>query len=135
MIDQENIEVVVPVNHNVGTTTSRSRYFTRMNPLEFHDFKVKEDHQEFIDKVYKVLMIMGETPLERKSWFLINLRVFLKYYSINGMKEGQKMRVFLTRNCSKLVSLINYFSLEISEAKVLVFISLIQGNMNVRNML
>ncbi|WMV13677.1 hypothetical protein MTR67_007062 [Solanum verrucosum] len=36
-----------------------------MNPTEFHGSKVKEDPQELIDKVYKVLDIMGVTPIEK----------------------------------------------------------------------
>ncbi|WMV41472.1 hypothetical protein MTR67_034857 [Solanum verrucosum] len=46
---------------------SRVRDFTRMNPPEFHGSKVEEDPQEFIDKVNKVLMIMGVTPVENKN--------------------------------------------------------------------
>uniref|UniRef100_M1DHJ3 Gag-pol protein n=1 Tax=Solanum tuberosum TaxID=4113 RepID=M1DHJ3_SOLTU len=49
MTTQVNREVVVPKYPNVGTTTTRVRDFTRMNPLEFHGSKVKEDSQEFID--------------------------------------------------------------------------------------
>jgi len=36
-----------------------------MNPLEFHGSKVEEDPEEFIDEVYKILMIMGVTPVEK----------------------------------------------------------------------
>ena len=53
------------MNPNVGTTATRVRDSTRMNPPEFHGSKVEEDPQEFIDEVYKVLMIMGVTPVEK----------------------------------------------------------------------
>ncbi|XP_049347353.1 uncharacterized protein LOC125811846 [Solanum verrucosum] len=65
MTTQANREVVVPLNPYVGTTTTRIRDFTRMNPSKFHDFMVEKDPQEFIDEVYKMLMIMGVMPVEK----------------------------------------------------------------------
>lgn len=50
---------------NVDTTTFRVSHFTRMNLPEFHGFKVEEDPQDLIDKVYKVLMTAGVTPVEK----------------------------------------------------------------------
>ncbi|WMV18812.1 hypothetical protein MTR67_012197, partial [Solanum verrucosum] len=49
---QANRDVVVPVNPNVGTLTTKARDFTRMIPSEFHGSKVEEEPQEFIDEVY-----------------------------------------------------------------------------------
>ncbi|WMV24231.1 hypothetical protein MTR67_017616 [Solanum verrucosum] len=93
MTAKANMDVVVSVNPNVGTTSSKLRGFTRMNPPEFHGSKVEKDPQEFIDKVYKVLMIMGVTPLEKTEFPLTNLRMFLKFGSTNGRKEEWLMPV------------------------------------------
>ncbi|WMV18942.1 hypothetical protein MTR67_012327 [Solanum verrucosum] len=38
-----------------------------MNHLEFHGYNIKEDPQELIDEVNKVLMIMGVMPVEKAN--------------------------------------------------------------------
>jgi len=43
MTTQANREVLVPIIKNMGTTATRVRDFTGMNPLEFHGSKVEED--------------------------------------------------------------------------------------------
>ena len=46
-------------------SATRVREFLRMNPPEFHDSKVEKDPNWFIDKVYKVLAIMGVYSIEK----------------------------------------------------------------------
>ncbi|WMV19434.1 hypothetical protein MTR67_012819, partial [Solanum verrucosum] len=46
---------------------TREKNFTIISPSVFHGSKVEEDPQEFIDEVYKVLMIMGVTPVEKEE--------------------------------------------------------------------
>ena len=38
-----------------------------MNPLTFHDTKVDEDPQGFIDVLFKVVYATGVTPKEKKE--------------------------------------------------------------------
>lgn len=65
MTDQAHKEVVVPVNPNVGTTTSIVKDLVRMSPPQFHGSKVEEHPPEFINEVYKVISIIGVTPVEK----------------------------------------------------------------------
>ncbi|WMV18323.1 hypothetical protein MTR67_011708 [Solanum verrucosum] len=67
MITQANKEVMDPMNLNVGTKMKRIKDFTRTNPPEFHGSKVDEDLQEFINKVYKIVGIMGLSTVEKEK--------------------------------------------------------------------
>uniref|UniRef100_M1DTR1 Gag-pol polyprotein n=1 Tax=Solanum tuberosum TaxID=4113 RepID=M1DTR1_SOLTU len=59
MMAQSNSEVVVPVLLNIGMVVTRVTNFNKMNALKFHGSEIEEDPQEFIDEMYKVLMIVG----------------------------------------------------------------------------
>ncbi|WMV24820.1 hypothetical protein MTR67_018205 [Solanum verrucosum] len=59
-----------------------------MNPPEFHGFKVEKYPQEFIDEVYKVLMIMGVTPLEKAELTAYQLKGVTQVW-YNQWKEGR----------------------------------------------
>lgn len=58
--------VVAQANIGVGLQPNgRIQDFMRMNLPTFHDNKVDEDPQVFIDEVFKVADVMGVTPREK----------------------------------------------------------------------
>lgn len=57
-----------------------------MNPQEFYGSKLEEDPLKFIDKVYKVLYIMGLLWQRSIKWPLTKSKGLLKFNSINGMR-------------------------------------------------
>ena len=57
-----------------NTTITRLRDFFRMNPPIFLVFKVREDPQEFLDGVYKLLSAMGVTFREKEELSLYQLK-------------------------------------------------------------
>lgn len=60
------IRGVEPRVNVIGSTMkSRLRYFARVNPLIIRGYKLREDPQEFLDSVYKVLSTMGVTSREK----------------------------------------------------------------------
>ncbi|WMV54357.1 hypothetical protein MTR67_047742 [Solanum verrucosum] len=103
-----------------------------MNPPEFHDSKVKEDPQEFIDEVLKVLMIMGVKPVEKVELAAYHLKDVANIW-LNQWKEGRAEDAGpLDWEKFKVAFLDRFFSLEMREAKVLEFINLLPGNMRVK---
>ncbi len=62
---QLNRSIVAPTNPIRGMDNSRVREFLRINLLEFDGSKVEEDPNGFIEKVYKVIAIMGVTSVEK----------------------------------------------------------------------
>ena len=65
MTAQANREVVARANQQVATMASRLRNSTRTNPPTFYGSKVEENHQEFIDKIYKILYALGLTTIDK----------------------------------------------------------------------
>ena len=60
-----NFSMMPRVNVVERTMTSRLRDFLRMTPPFFLGFMVREDPQEFLDGVYKVLSSMRVTSREK----------------------------------------------------------------------
>ncbi|XP_049378101.1 uncharacterized protein LOC125842853 [Solanum stenotomum] len=58
----------------MNAVASRVRGFTRMNPSKFHGSKVEKDPQEYINEVYKILMIMGVRPVEKEELVTYQLK-------------------------------------------------------------
>ncbi|WMV37907.1 hypothetical protein MTR67_031292 [Solanum verrucosum] len=85
---QANMDGAVHLNANVGMKTSRVKDLNRIISLEFHGSKVEEDPQEFIDEVYKVLMIMGVIEVEKAELAAYQLNDVSQTW-FNQEKEGR----------------------------------------------
>ena len=86
-----NLSMIPRVLESIMTT--RLRDFMRMNPPIFLFSNVGEDPQEFLDGVYKVLSAMGVTSREKVELASYQLRMFLKYGTLNEKITGLKNQV------------------------------------------
>ncbi|WMV25569.1 hypothetical protein MTR67_018954 [Solanum verrucosum] len=103
-----------------------------MNPLEFHGSKVEEHPQEFINEVYKVLMIMGVTLVEKVEFADFQLKSVSQVW-FNQWKERKSVDAGpLDWKKFKVAFLDRFFTIEIMEANVPEFINLRQGSMSVK---
>ncbi|KAH0736064.1 hypothetical protein KY285_011771 [Solanum tuberosum] len=103
-----------------------------MNPMDFHGSKIEEDPQEFIDEVYKVLMIMGVTSVEKTEFYAYQLKGVFQIW-FNQCKEGRTIDAGpLDWEKFKVAFFDRFFPLKMNEAKVIEFINLRQENMSVK---
>ncbi|KAH0661387.1 hypothetical protein KY284_026318 [Solanum tuberosum] len=95
-----------------------------MNPSEFHGSKVEKDPQEFIDEVYKVLMIMGVTPVEKVELTTYQLKGVAQIW-YNQWKEGRLEDTGpLDWEKFKATFIDKFFPLDMRETKVIEFTNL-----------
>ena len=70
MTNQNNQQVPVLANTNVGSAATRVWYFVRMNLPEFVESQIGEDPQNFIDEVEKIfglMKVIGNDQVELAS--------------------------------------------------------------------
>ena len=85
---QANRELEDPSNPIGGMDASRLKEFLRMNPLEFHGYKVEKDPNEFIEEVYKVLAIIGVSSIDKGEISAYKLKYDSKFCMTNGKIVG-----------------------------------------------
>ncbi|TMW92517.1 hypothetical protein EJD97_012944 [Solanum chilense] len=92
MMAQANWEIGTPVNKNSSTMASHFRGFTIMNPPMFYWSKVNEDHQYFLDEVYKILFTMWVTLNEKVKKSTYYLKDVAQIWHRNSNRDAKRAR-------------------------------------------
>ena len=102
-----------------------------MNPPTLFGSKVEEDHQEFIDKIYKILYAMGLTTSEKVELTTYQLKDVAQTLYVQWRENRPLRGGSVTLQVFKKAFLDRFFPRENREAKVVEFINLRQGGMGV----
>ncbi|XP_069152666.1 uncharacterized protein [Solanum lycopersicum] len=132
MTAQVNRQDVLRENPPVRSIADRLRDFTRMNPPIFTGAKTSEDPQEFIDELYKILVAMGATDIEKAELASYQLKDVAQTWCKMWRDRRVLGGVPVTWELFKTAFLERFFPRQIKEAKVEEFINLKQGSMTVR---
>ncbi|XP_015072521.1 uncharacterized protein LOC107016621 [Solanum pennellii] len=119
-------------NPHASTMARRLRDFTRMIPPIYFGSRTKEDLQDFVDEVHKILYVIGVNEEEKAELDAYQLKdVAQVWYNMwgDGRAPGE---VPITWDVLKSTLLERFFPREQREAKVEEFINLRQGGMLVK---
>ena len=113
------------------TMASRLRDFSWTNPPTVYWSKVEEDHQEFIDKVYNILLSMGLSTSEKAELDTYQLKDISQVWYGKWRNNRPLGGCAVTWEIFKKDFLDRFFPREMRETKVVEFINLHQGGMSV----
>ena len=102
-----------------------------MNPPSFYGSNVEEDHQEFIDKIYKILYAMGLTSSEKAELATYKLKYMAQTWYIQWRDNRPLRGGPVAWEVFKKAFLNKFFPWEKREDNVVELINLHQGGISV----
>ena len=102
-----------------------------MNPRTFYRSMVEEDPQEFIDKVYMILLVMGLSTSEKAEMATYQLKDVSQAWFMQLRDNSPFRGVPFVWEIFKKAFLDRFFPREMREAKLVDFINLHQGGISV----
>ncbi|WMV41642.1 hypothetical protein MTR67_035027 [Solanum verrucosum] len=114
------------------TDMDPQRNYVRKNAGENVEPEVEEDHQEFIDELYKLVGIMGLSMIEKVDLSAYQLKGVSQVWFNQWKEERVVDEGLFDWEKFKGVFLDRFFPLEMRKENVLEFINLQQGNISVK---
>ncbi|WMV08911.1 hypothetical protein MTR67_002296 [Solanum verrucosum] len=127
--NQNNQQVLVLADTNVGSAAVKVRDFVRMNLPEFFESQIGEDPQNFIDEVKKVFEVMQVTGNDRVESAPYQLKNVAHIWYIQWKENRGTDVAPITWDCFSGNFMDMFFPRELREAKAQEFMNLRQGNM------